>query len=377
MMKTTASLLGGLFYAGAALAQDPVIEQLPVSKSALSTDDQQYIASEMRTDSLSAPTGTPSLNITTPSGAVAHILPEATRLLQMRRTAPAADTGPLLYHTNGFIVQHPHIYQIFWAPQNLQTGAATGYSPKYVNVNVALAAYYNGHGIATNNTQYFEVINGQVGYVQNDGFLVSAVVDRDPYPASGCNDPLTPGNCLSDAQVQQEILKVIQSQNWQVGINSIFMVYTSSGEGSCLAANSQPTDCAAPGGYCAYHSFIPPKSNNINEVVLYANIPYPPPGCFGKGKSPNNDVDADTAATAASHELTEVITNPVANGWYTAQGNEIGDLCAGFYDVNTYANGLANQSWNGSTFELQTEFDNHSAQCVQTGPLYVELAATQ
>ena len=243
-------------------------------------------------------------------------------------------------------------------------------------MNVALAAYYNGHGVATNNTQYFEVINGQVGYVQNDGFLVSAVVDRNPYPASGCNSPVTPGNCLTDAQVQQEVLKVIQTQNWSVGINSIFMVYTSSGEGSCLAANSQL--CAAPGGYCAYHSSIPPASNNINDVVLYANIPYPPPsGCFGKGKSPNNDVDADTAATAASHELTEVITNPVGNGWYTAQGNEIGDLCNQFFDVNTYANGLANQSWNGNPFELQTEFDNHSGQCVQTGPLYVELAATQ
>jgi hypothetical protein len=75
--------------------------------------------------------------------------------------------------------------------------------------------------------------------------------------------------------------------------------------------------------------------------------------------------------------LTEVITNPVGNGWYTAQGNEIGDLCNQFFDVNTYAKGLANQSWNGNRFELQTEFDNHSGQCVQTGPLYVELAATQ
>jgi hypothetical protein len=44
------------------------------------------------------------------------------------------------------------------------------------------------------------------------------------------------------------------------------------------------------------------------------------------------------------------------------------------YSPNTFANGLANHVWNGVPFELQSEFDNHSQQCVQIGPLYVQLS---
>ena len=85
---------------------------------------------------------------------------------------------------------------------------------------------------------------------------------------------------------------------------------------------------------------------------------------------------ADAATTSASHEVTEIITDPFGTAWYTSQGNEIGDLCAYIYQNNTYANGLANQFWSGFPFELQTEFDNQSGQCVQIGPLYVGLQST-
>jgi len=326
----------------------------------------------MRADSVQDAANGLSLNIRTPGGSVAHILPDTKRRSLRGAANGAADTGPLLYH-NGTIVQQPFIYQVFWAPNQLQNGGQTGFSPNYINVNMALAAFYNSHGIGNITTQYFEVMNGQYAYPQNNGALVAAVIDQNPYPASGCNDPVTPGNCLTDAQVQAELLNVIQAENWQVGLNSIFMVYTSSGEGSCFAGNSPQSGCAAPGGYCAYHSYLVPNGN-LNNAILYANIPYPPSsGCFGNGTSPNNDVDADTAATAASHELTETITDPLIDAWYTAQGSEIGDLCNQFFYVNTYSNGLANQRWAGWPFELQAEFDNHSGQCVQIGPLYVTL----
>jgi hypothetical protein len=160
--------------------------------------------------------------------------------------------------------------------------------------------------------------------------------------------------------------------NWQIGPNNIFMVYTSSGEGSCVASDNKV--CSnVNNGYCAYHSSIN-TNNTVAGVILYINDAYPDPRlCFGNGTSPNNDIFADTAATAASHEVSETITDPLGNAWFTAQGNEIGDLCNEFFDVNTYSNGRANQYWSGFQFELQTEFDNHSGQCVQIGPLYVIL----
>jgi len=116
----------------------------------------------------------------------------------------------------------------------------------------------------------------------------------------------------------------------------------------------------------------------VNDVILYANVPYAPKSsCFRKGTSPSNHVDADTAASAASHEITETITVLLLNAWFTAQSSEIGDLCNQFFDVNTYANGLANQSRSGVALKLQTQFDNHSGQCVQIGPLYVILGPSQ
>ena len=77
---------------------------------------------------------------------------------------------------------------------------------------------------------------------------------------------------------------------------------------------------------------------------------------------------ADTAATSASHELSEAITDPEGSAWYTASGYEIGDLCAYNYGVNTWDSAKANQMWNGRFYELQQEYDNHTGSCVQVGP---------
>jgi hypothetical protein len=376
MLKTTAiGLVSGFLCASSALAQITELTPPTAPKNAAAdTEMQQYIVPHMRIDSAPVPANMPRLDYPTQSGGFAHIKPTATMLSRMRGASNQQTDkgGPLLYH-NGIIVQQPIFYEIFWSPAKLQTGAATGYSASFAAVNQAVAASYNGHAIGTITTQYGQLINGKASYPKNDGYLAAAVVDQSPYPASGCNNQTTPGNCLNDTQVEAEIMKVVQAKNWQVGLNSIFVLYTSSGEGSCISANSQ--ECSGV-SYCAYHSAIRPQNNDINSAILYAVIPYPPKGC-ATDKSPNKDADADSAADSFSHEVTEVITNPVGDGWFTAQNNEIGDICNSNYSPSTYDNGLANQVWNGFPFELQSEFDNHSQQCVQIGPLYVELSATQ
>jgi hypothetical protein len=146
------------------------------------------------------------------------------------------------------------------------------------------------------------------------------------------------------------------------------MVYTALGEGSCFDSSS--TSCAYT-AYCAYHSAI---SGNV--PIIYANEPF---GvltyCQNPGTpSPNNNAEADTAATSSSHEISEANTDPELDAWFTSQGNEIGDLCAYNYGTNTWDLSSktslfqANQSWNGAFFELQMEFDNHFGGCVQVGP---------
>jgi hypothetical protein len=354
------------------------------ANAAATSEHQDLMVPASRIEAVPVPTNKPRLSMVTPSGSVAHIMPTDQLRAQMNAAANTApDTGPLLYHNGGLIMPQLFLFEIYWNPGKLQTGAATGFSPKYVNVTLAHAAFYNGHGLGNTNTQYFQMTpnaNGgtDVVYPSNQGQLLGAVLDQNPYPASGCNDPATPGNCLTDAQIQAEIVRIIQFEKWPVGQNVIYVIYTSAGEGSCMAANSPTSDCAAPGGYCAYHSFIKPTSGLPSDAVIYANMVYPPArGCFGTGTSPNSDLDGDTAASITSHEISESATDPFLNAWFTAQGNENGDLCNQNFGVNTYAGGLANQSWSGANFELQQEFDNHSGQCVQIGPLYVLVGSSQ
>jgi hypothetical protein len=58
------------------------------------------------------------------------------------------------------------------------------------------------------------------------------------------------------------------------------------------------------------------------------------------------------------------------NAWFDSSGNEIGDLCAFKFGSNTWGSGAGagNQMWNGFIFQLQQEYDNHAAACVQVGP---------
>jgi hypothetical protein len=305
----------------------------------------------------------------------AHILPPPSATLGLA----GAPSVPLTFH-GGPVMESPSTYAIFWIPQSgkLQNGNPTGMPYPYTNVQLELLGNYPGHGIGSNNTQYSSNCFTNVSvsdficypfglyYIDNLHGLKDAHLESSDYPPSGCNDPATPGNCLSDAQIQAEILKVMKLRGWTGGLNTMFLLFTSSGEGSCFGSSCAYT------AYCAYHSYI----NVGGHAVIYGNEPYGNVNvCQVPGTpSPNNDPEADTAATAASHELTEAITDPLLNAWYDAYGNEIGDKCAYKYGTNTWDSGQANQMWGGGLFggtlffELQMEYDNHTASCVQVGP---------
>jgi Phosphate-induced protein 1 conserved region len=96
----------------------------------------------------------------------------------------------------------------------------------------------------------------------------------------------------------------------------------------------------------------------------YADTKY----CWGNYSSPNGAADADAAASVASHELTEAITDPLLDAWYSSTGAEIGDLCAWKFGSNAWDSNNANQMWNGHYYELQLEYSNHVNDCVLVGP---------
>jgi hypothetical protein len=161
---------------------------------------------------------------------------------------------------------------------------------------------------------------------------------------------------LSDAQLRAEISKVMGIKGWTPGFNKIFALFTSSGEGSCFG-----TSCAYT-HFCAYHSFFGSASN----PVIYSNEPFGNNSvCQVSGPLPNPGA-ADSAATAARHEISEATTDPLLNAWFDgADGDETSDKCNFNYGARTFDGGVANYQWGGFFFLLQQEYSNHISNCTQ------------
>lgn len=278
---------------------------------------------------------------------------------------------PALLYNGGPVMITATTYAIFWAPTTLQNGKSTSLPASYQNIQTDFLKAYPGHGISNNNTQYYMTTGSGTSqiksYVKNVGTFGGSYLDTSAYPSSDCYDSVTPGNCLSDTQIQAEVQKVMALKGWTGGLTHIFFVYTTNGEGSCAGFGCAYTD------YCAYHGYFLSGST----PVLYGNEPYAAAGYCQAGTSPNGDAAGDAAASITSHELTESITDPELNAWYSSAGEEIGDLCAWNYGVNTWVSGKANEFWPnfykgtnlfGTSFELQQEYNNHTASCTQVGP---------
>jgi len=291
-----------------------------------------------------------------------HIYPTPELSRQIKAQTGSQALGVLTYQ-GGPIMTGESLYAIFWVPATLQTGAATSLSAKYETVAKQFLGDYPYHGIANNSTQYYST--PPTKYFTATGGLAGFYIDKDAYPASGCTDSVTPGNCITDAQLQAEIRKVMTLKGWTPSLKKMFLVFTSTGEGSCFDSTS--SSCAYT-SYCAYHGYF----GSTSAPTIYANQPYADPNyCYYTGvqTDPSGDIPSDANVNVASHEITEANTDPELDAWWdTSNGEEIGDLCAWTFGTNTWDSAKANQMWNGRFYELQLEYDNHTSSCVQVGP---------
>jgi hypothetical protein len=134
--------------------------------------------------------------------------------------------------------------------------------------------------------------------------------------------------------------------------------------------------------FCAYHT----HTTINNTDIKYALVPDPGQACTGcdgnvavykENTTPNDDRGADEVTDSAFHELSETVSDPDLNAWYTSNGSENGDLCN--YNYGTTAvyiapNGShANVHLGARDYLIQTIWKNASpgfcANTVsQTGP---------
>jgi len=136
-----------------------------------------------------------------------------------------------------------------------------------------------------------------------------------------------------------------------------------------------PGFCAS---FCAYHSV----STGVvpGKTIHYAFIPEPGSKCtacdgnfaLGETATPNGDPGADEMVDSIMHELSESVTDPDLNAWYTLNGEENGDLCNYNYGTPPFLqnNGASyNAAWGGYFYLIQLIWKNgHVPQSCAAAP---------
>lgn len=281
---------------------------------------------------------------------------KAGRALHGRLFAGAAGASNMNYY-GGPVMHSDTNYTIYWEPSGHSTTSnyKNVIDAYFTNVAAASGATSNDYSVAT---QYYDS-SGQIAYQASFG---RRIVDTSSYPASGC--PSSGGvPCLTDAQLQQEISKVISNNGLPKGLGTEYFIFTPSGVATCFGSTG--ADCSSGGqhfDYCAYHS----SSGSGSSTLLYAVMPYAYVSGCNSGQSPNGD-PADSTVNVTSHENIETITDPLGTAWFDSSGEEIGDKCA--WNFGSALGGSSGAEYNeqisSGNYWLQQEWSNASTGCVQ------------
>ncbi len=248
--------------------------------------------------------------------------------------------------------------------------------------------------------------------------------DGEKYPTGKCTAPVggDPGppytECMVDEQLQEELTRFIKAEELPVGPTQLYFLLLPHKVATCFEEEAE----VAPGVFaqicsnnffCAYHGYIEPGTAS---EIIYADIPFSlldstfAKGCQDDGheanlQQPNPDNAggedsetrfADVALKYMSHEAIEAITDPLVNfdtAWVDEEGLEIGDKCNGVtadkekdgvgYDASSFlpvlggsvgGDNLFNQSINGGSYYLQSEWDDAAQACLMS-PLPLSGAA--
>jgi len=243
----------------------------------------------------------------------------------------------MTYHNGPVMTGTANIYAIFWEP----TGSYV--SPTYNSLILRYFGDIGGSSLYANNKQYTQTGGG----FASNAVLASSWVDTGAYTS-------TTGT-LQDSQIQAEVTHAQSVNGWSPSLNNIFFVFTAKGENICLGSSCSFTT------FCAYHSNF--GSNNLYASMVYTGTNL---SACGVSTSPNSDFDADSTINVTSHEQIEAATDPLGSAWYDSRGYEIGDKCAWNFGTTNSQGG--DVTWNGHTYEVQKEWDNHVTGCVLAGP---------
>jgi hypothetical protein len=157
---------------------------------------------------------------------------------------------------------------------------------------------------------------------------------------------------------ESDILLMVYNAAVQFGFGygHIYHVFLPPNIDTCIdqhAACYSPDDPAAF-TFCGYHSSVVVG----NQEMVYTVEPYQDvPGCGftgGVNTDSNGDDLVDSTANTLTHELFETITDPDGDAWSNPSGQEIGDICRGYFTT---------VNLNGSLYTVQSMWSDASHFC--------------
>ena len=235
-------------------------------------------------------------------------------------------TPTMIYHGGPVMVGPTNLYIVYYG----------NFTATQHNILDTFLQNVGGSGAFNVNSEYSQDIGGTTSYVQN-------ILNYAPSTGS-YNDSYSQGTALNGNSFVTTILhNAVAGGHLPSDVNGIYILTVS-------------PDVKLPNNvWCAYHTHS--TSIITGSDVKYAIAADPPASILGKCSgnltnygdttSPNGDVGMDEVVDSLLHELSETVTDPDLNAWYTSSGYENGDLCNFVYGTTFLA---ANGSHANHTF---------------------------
>jgi hypothetical protein len=272
----------------------------------------------------------------------------------------------------GSVMHVQRVHAVYWTP----AGTSLSFDPGY---EAEINTFLQRASAASHSTANVFGLMGQYGNADGPAAyamtFAGAVMDTDPLPtdpASRCTEPLAPPlgagppgwtACVNDGGIQAELARVLRADGLPSDLQDMYLMVTPNGLGNCF--DTGPQDCALGGdanqGYCGYHS------STGNPGILYGVIPYNAVQGHCQSDNPRpNGSPADPTVSTVAHEIAEIATDPVSDGWSDGSGNEIADLC-----ITNYGPSLGGSSGktaydeviDGGHYYIQELWSNFSRAC--------------
>jgi hypothetical protein len=325
--------------------------------------------------------------------------------------------GQLVYH-GGPVMHSNTTHVIYWDPSKEFSATTKAIVDGFFadvahdsrlasNVFGVAAQYTDGTGNSSYDTTFGGSLADEAAYPSFGTCAAPTGLDEGP--------PYT--KCLLDSQLQSQLTTFIEKEKLPTGASQLYFVLLPHKVVTCF--DETPDEeikfgkICSNNTFCAYHGAI--KPGTAGETI-YADIPFSlldttfAKACqFDRNNgiqqpNPDNGISetneetrfADVALKYVSHEYVEAITDPLVEtepAWFDAHGEEIGDKCNATPEFkgetgrgideqafvptiggNASSDNLFNQSIDGGSFYLQSQWDNGGKACLMK-PLALSGAA--